>query len=181
MARVIGSWAEKHRLKCSYQPEFVHFLGFKADIRDYFSASDLGFLPTRFCVESGPPVLIDCLLAGRPMLAAEVGEIPHMLSTDTGYARIVFELEDWTINVPGLAQLIAGLAEHAHSYRELLARAPRSTLKFDFDVMVDKLRLCISRFSPMQLKFFTSMNVGVNHVSEFDSFLKINNGRWFYG
>lgn len=131
-----GPEAEKQERLC--QHSFVHFLGFRSNIRDYFSISDAGFLPTKFKGESAPLVLIDCLQSGRPMLASAVGEIPCMLDSERGVAGIVFELDDWTISDERLGRLIADLANDADTYSELLARVPIAAAKFDFDEMVSK-------------------------------------------
>ncbi len=106
-------------------------------MRGYFAISDLGFLPTRFAGESAPLVLIDCLRAGRPMLASAVGEIPYMLSSDSGLAGRVLDLDDWAIDVSGMARLIAELAEDTDEYRKLLLRVPSAAAKFDFGRMMD--------------------------------------------
>lgn len=135
---LIGAGSESERLKTRCQSDYVHFLGFRSNIRDYFAVSDMGFLPTRFKGESSPLVLIDCLLSGRPMLASSVGEIPYMLDSEIGMAGIVFELEDWMINVEQLGKLIADLANDAEKYDELLRNVPIAAAKFDMNAMVDK-------------------------------------------
>jgi glycosyltransferase involved in cell wall biosynthesis len=135
---LIGSGPESERLESLCQPNFVHFLGFRSNVRDYFALADAGFLPTRFKGESAPLVLIDCLLSGRPMLASSVGEIPCMLDSGNGIAGMVFELADWTINVERLGKLIADLANDTDKYSELLGRVPSAAAKFDIDTMADK-------------------------------------------
>ncbi len=135
---LIGAGPEADRQVHLCQHPFVHFLGFKPNVRDYFSIADAGFLPTRFKGESAPLVLIDCLLSGRPMLASAVGEIPYMLDSEHGVAGVIFELEDWTISVEQLGKLIADLANDTDKYSELLGRVPSAAAKFDFDEMVDK-------------------------------------------
>ena len=74
-------------------------LGYKADIRNYFAASDMGLISSRFKGESFPLVLIDCLHAGRPVLASNLGETAQMLQTPEGPAGEVFELKNWIIDV----------------------------------------------------------------------------------
>ncbi len=135
---LIGSGPEAERQARLHQLPFVHFLGFRPNVRDYFSISDMGFFPTRFKGESAPLVLIDCLLSGRPVLASAVGEIPYMLDSEQGLAGITFELEDWTISIERLGKLIADLANDPDKYSTLLGRVPTAAAKFDFDEMVDK-------------------------------------------
>ena len=90
---LIGEGPEYDRLKSQMAFDFVHYLGFRSNIRDYFAASDIGFLPSRFKGESFPLVLIDCLLSGKPVLASDVGEIRYMLDSTDGLAGELFDLE----------------------------------------------------------------------------------------
>lgn len=55
--------------------DFVHLLGEKTNVRDYFVCSDMGLITSRFKGESYPLVIIDCLFAGKPVLASNIGEI----------------------------------------------------------------------------------------------------------
>ena len=135
---LIGAGGEAERLARGCDHPFVHFLGFRPNVRDYFAVADAGLLPTRFKGESAPLVLIDCLLAGRPMLASAVGEIPHMLDSGAGLAGLVFALHDWTIDVAGLGRMIAALADDEPHYRALLARVPAAAARFDVGTMVDQ-------------------------------------------
>jgi len=134
---LIGDGPEYDRLK-SEVPSFIHCLGFRSNIRDYFAASDIGFLPSRFKGESYPLVLIDCLLAGRPMLASNIGEIASMLAGKDGPAGELFDLVDWTIPVEALADRIAALANDHGRYQTLAARVPDAAAKFDMTKMVEK-------------------------------------------
>lgn len=102
---LIGDGPEFDRLcdlKCS---ERVHFLGFRQNIRDYFATSDMGFLPSRFRGESAPLVVIDCLLAGKPVLASDIGEIRGMLDSPEGLAGQLFSLRDWELDLEAIGRL----------------------------------------------------------------------------
>ena len=70
---LIGEGSEFDRLNGLIRYEFIHFLGFKANIRDYFATADIGFLPSRFKGESFLLVIIYCLNAGKPVLASNIG------------------------------------------------------------------------------------------------------------
>ncbi|PTR09612.1 glycosyltransferase involved in cell wall biosynthesis [Nitrosospira sp. Nsp5] len=128
---LIGEGPEYDRLKPIIKDEFIHFLGFRANIRDYFATSDLGFLPSRFLGESFPLVLIDCLHSNRPMLASNVGEIKRMMSTSSGPAGTVFDLENWNIPITNVAEIIATYAEEKNLYLDHLHRVPVAAAKFD--------------------------------------------------
>lgn len=135
---LIGDGPEFDRLKSQTPHDFVHFLGFRSNIRDYFATSDIGFLPSRFKGESSPLVLIDCLLSGKPLLASDVGEIRYMLDSDEGLAGELFELEDWGIRVEAVGKIILTLANVSHAYQRLLRCVPLAAAKFDAYTMVDK-------------------------------------------
>ena len=135
---LIGEGLEFDRLKPQTPHDFVHFLGFRSNIRDYFAVSDMGFLPSRFKGESYPLVLIDCLYAGKPMLASNIGEIRGMLDTGEGFAGELFDLEDWTVPVETVGQIILRLSNQPAEYQELLRRVPLAAAKFDPERMVGK-------------------------------------------
>lgn len=135
---LIGDGDEAEELKKVNEKKFIHFLGFKANVRDYFAVADIGFLPTRFLGESAPLVLIDCLFSGRPMLASAIGEISYMLSSKEGMAGVIFELENGFINIEKLGQLIIQLANDSSLYDTILLHVVDAAKKFDIDLMLDK-------------------------------------------
>lgn len=134
---LIGEGAVYDALHRAPPADYIHLAGYKRNIRDYFAASQLGLLPTRFKGESFPLVVIDCLHAGTPVLASAVGEIPYMLKTDKGDAGICFPLdEDWRLDTDALAQHIAELASNTEAYARLQAHVSAAAEKFSPD------RLC---------------------------------------
>jgi len=135
---LIGEGPEFDRLKSLIPHEFVHFLGFRSNIRDYFAISDIGFLPSRFKGESSPLVLIDCLRSGKPVLASNIGEIRNMLESEAGLAGELFDLKDWAIPVEDVGRIILELANDPIAYSRLLDNVHLAADKFDFGVMVDK-------------------------------------------
>jgi glycosyltransferase involved in cell wall biosynthesis len=135
---LIGEGPEFDRLKTQKPYEFVQFLGFQSNIRDYFAASDIGFLPSRFKGESSPLVLIDCLLSGKPVLASDIGEIRYMLDSAEGLAGELFGLVDWDIPVEAVGQAILTLANDSLAYQRLLRCVPLAAAKFEIGAMVDK-------------------------------------------
>lgn len=135
---LIGEGEEFDRLKHKYASELTQFLGFRSNIRDYFAMADMGILPSRFKGESYPLVLIDCLLAGKPMVASRVGAIHEMLSADGSLAGELFELQNFSIPVENLANLIARLASDSTYYQILKERVPSAAKKFDPSIMMEK-------------------------------------------
>lgn len=133
---LIGAGPEYDRLTPVVKDSFIHFLGFRPNTRDYFAASDLGFLPSRFTGESFPLVLIECLHSNRPMLASNVGEIKNMLATGKGTAGAVFNLENQNIPIAGVAEMIAAYAEKTDFYLGHLQCVPEAARKFDPAIML---------------------------------------------
>jgi glycosyltransferase involved in cell wall biosynthesis len=78
--------SEKHQRK-----SFVKFLGFRNDVSDIYSLSDVAILPTRFPGESYPLTLIQALQTGTPVIASNVGEISSMISLNGASAGILVE------------------------------------------------------------------------------------------
>jgi glycosyltransferase involved in cell wall biosynthesis len=135
---LIGEGPEYSRLKPLVVNEVVHFLGFRSNIRDYYASSDMGVLPSRFEGESFPLVLIDCLLAGKPLLASNVGAIQYMLESPEGMAGELFELDESNINVATLGAHIVQLANDDIKYRRLLRSVPFAAAKFNTSEMMDR-------------------------------------------
>lgn len=129
---LIGEGPQYDMLKDAPAIEGVHLLGFKKNIRDYFALADVGLLPSRFKGESYPLVLIDCLHAGTPLLASDIGEIRSMLLTDDGMAGTLFELSEWEISVDKLADLVVELAApESGLLRNIRSQVPAAARKFD--------------------------------------------------
>lgn len=135
---LIGEGEQYERLKPLHQGPTTHFVGFQANIRDWFAMADMGFLPSRFKGESAPLVLIDCLCSGRPMLASRLGEIPAMLQGEHGAAGVLFDLHDFSIDVGELADVVLRVVEDRAAYAAMVAEVPHAVRKFDPDVMAAK-------------------------------------------
>ena len=134
----IGDGPELARLQAGPLPPFAKLLGFRGNVRDYFAASDLGFFPSRFKGESAPFVVIECLQAGKPALASDLGEIRRMLDSQAGPAGELFTLQDWTIPIETVGAMILKLATDHVAYDRLLQRVPTAAAKFDPDRMVQE-------------------------------------------
>lgn len=133
---LIGEGPEYERLTRLRPDPDVLVLGFRANVRDYFAMADIGLLPSRFPGESAPLVLIDCLLAGRPMLASDVGEIRYMLETPQGPAGELFPLHDWQIDCHALADVIVALCDDPRRYSRVARRVAAAAEKFRIDTML---------------------------------------------
>ncbi|ACV64803.1 glycosyl transferase family 2 [Desulfofarcimen acetoxidans DSM 771] len=128
---LVGDGPEYERLKGNVRYSYVHLLGFRSNVRDFFAASDLGFLPSKFRGESFPLVIIECLQSNRPMLASDLGEVSKMLESESGLAGSVFPLNNWRIPVGCVAEIISEYAKNRDLYLEHLKRVPDTAKKFD--------------------------------------------------
>jgi glycosyltransferase involved in cell wall biosynthesis len=130
---LVGNGAVHDRLAADPAlPAFVTLAGFQADTRGHFAMADMGFLPSRFQGESFPLVLIECLQAGRPMIASAIGEIPRMLAAPEGrLAGDLQPLADWQVPIEDLAARIAGFATDPARLAAALEAVPAAAAKFD--------------------------------------------------
>lgn len=134
---LIGDGPEHDRLRQSMSTDTIHFLGFRKNIRDYFSSSHLGLLPSKFKGESAPLVVIDCLLVGKPILASNVGEISNMINSPEGTAGQLFELEGWELNPKEIGECISALANQPDKYQEICLHVASASSKYSIDSMTD--------------------------------------------
>lgn len=116
----------------------IHLIGASSRVRDYFAMSDYGFLPSRFSGESYPLVVIDCLLAGKPVLASDIGEIRNQLTSPQGeIAGEIFLLHDMKIDVEELSNIILKLAsEDIQDYIDKQRIAVQCSNKFSIEKIV---------------------------------------------
>lgn len=103
-------------------PDFVYLAGFSTNSVGHYAAADMGMMLTRFRSESFPLTIVDCLFAGKPYLATDVGDIRNMLTDGERIAGDVIPLDDWAIPlekvVESLTQFILEPSHYARA-REL--------------------------------------------------------------
>lgn len=127
---LIGDGPMKKKLETVQSP-YIHVLGQKSNIRDYFATADMGFLPSAFPGESFPLVVIDSLMAGRPVLASDIGEIKNQLmDANAEIAGELFTLRNWEIDVTDLAERIVRIAQDEAYYQTMVDRVPSAEEKF---------------------------------------------------
>ncbi|MGY6215122.1 glycosyltransferase [Methylolobus aquaticus] len=145
---VLGDGVIYDELKSETLPHYVHLLGFVENPIDYFAASNLGFLPSRFKGESFPLSVIECLLAGAPVLASDIGEIRDMLThPQGGVAGGLFSLFDWTLPIHEGASMIARFAADSQFYNEARQMVPKVAARFDIAKVVDQYEAIYTRAS----------------------------------
>lgn len=133
---LVGDGPELKRLRTLFSSESrLYFAGFQGNARDYFAMADMGLLPSRFKGESAPLVLIESLLAGKPVLASDIGDIRNMLACSDGLAGDLFALHDWSVPVNKLAERMLRLANDTNYYQQLLSRVDSAADKFNPQLM----------------------------------------------
>jgi len=134
---LIGNGPEYDRLKKKDIPNFIHLLGFKRNVCDYFASSNLGLLPSKFSGETFPLTVIECLYANRPIVASDLGEIKNMISTPKGLAGDIFKLKNFKIPIKEVAEIIIKyLDKNYYNHKKELTK--EAIKKFDFEDMFKK-------------------------------------------
>jgi hypothetical protein len=130
---LVGNGPVYDELCRSGAPECVYLAGFNEDSVGHYAASDMGVMLTKFKSESFPLTVVDCLFAGKPYLASDLGDIRNMLTTDEGIAGALVELQDWEIPVEQAAREIATFATERARYREAQARVAAAARRYRID------------------------------------------------
>jgi hypothetical protein len=96
--------------------------------------SDIGLLPTTFPGESFPLSIIECFMAGKPMMVTEVGEVRGMLTESPG------QMGGWLIAPDDLAEdpatvgaQLAGVVGDKAEYSARREIAQQLANRFDMD------------------------------------------------
>lgn len=113
-------------------PEYIHFVGTRSNVRDYFAAADAGFLPTRFPGESYPLVVIEAMMCGKPVIATDIAEVKHQLTTEDGeLAGELLTYQNGVLDIEEIAEKILLLAEDEELYQTMKERTKSAIVKFD--------------------------------------------------
>ncbi|WP_236189920.1 glycoside hydrolase family 99-like domain-containing protein [Pseudomonas pharyngis] len=116
-------------------PDFVCLTGFSKDSVGHYAAADMGIMLTKFKSESFPLTIVDCLFAGKPYIASEVGDIRNMLTIGDQIAGEVIALEDWEVPIEQTAKVIAGFASDNAKYREAFGRVKEVSNRYRIDAV----------------------------------------------
>lgn len=113
-------------------PEYIHVLGYCENVQHYYAMADMGFFPSRYSGECAPLVNIECLLTGTPIIASNIGEIRHQLTLDSGeVAGAIFDLEQGTVPIEKVAELILEYASSGEKVRQAANVAQEKAQEFD--------------------------------------------------
>ena len=144
---LIGEGPLYDELKNENLARHIRLLGFRENVPEHFHLSDLGLLPSCFSGESFPLVLVECLLAGRPAIASDIGEIRDMLTctdseiADRAHSEIagtVFSLENGRVPIQKLAEILADYASNPTLLADKTRVVKVVAAKFNIDQMAER-------------------------------------------
>ena len=119
-------------------PDFVYLAGFSENSVAHYAAADMGIMLTKFKSESFPLTIVDCLFAGKPYIASDVGDIRNMLTAGDDVAGEVIELEDWEVPIERTAQVVAAFATDKKKYANALALVQDVAKRYRIDVVASQ-------------------------------------------
>jgi glycosyltransferase involved in cell wall biosynthesis len=119
-------------------PDFVYLAGFNENSVGHYAAADMGIMLTKFKSESFPLTIVDCLFAGKPYIASDVGDIRNMLTVGNDVAGSLIELDDWEIPVGKAAQDIAAFASDQQKYLNASTVVESAASRYRIDAVVSQ-------------------------------------------
>jgi glycosyltransferase involved in cell wall biosynthesis len=135
---LIGEGPLYEFLKNKTIPNYIHLLGYKSNLVDYFAVSQLGFLPTYFKGESFPLVIIECFMAGKPIIASNIGEIPDMIMTDDHrIGGALINLHKGKVRIDELASALIKMVEDEKYYKNCVNSVNEIKMKFDLNKIAE--------------------------------------------
>jgi glycosyltransferase involved in cell wall biosynthesis len=136
---LLGDGPVYDELNSEQLPDYAHLLGFRENVVDYYAMSDMGLLPTTFEGESFPLSIIECFMAGRPIMVSDVGEVRNMLSAQSGEAAgVLLDTSGGKIDENKAGQMLALLAKRDRDYNEKRSLAKRLAKRFDIDKVCEE-------------------------------------------
>jgi glycosyltransferase involved in cell wall biosynthesis len=136
---LIGDGPEYQRLKAQSQSSHVTLLGYRKDAAQFYELADVGVLPSTYAGESFPLTLIESLLAGKPCIATDIGEISNMLRTDSGEnAGIILPANCADDLVDQLAEAIRTLRDNSQIYDDCSRNARILATNYDMEAVAKK-------------------------------------------
>lgn len=123
-------------------PDFVYLAGFSDNSVGHYAAADMGIMLSTFRSESFPLTIVDCLFAGKPYIATDVGDIKNMLTIESGVAGEIIGLEDWVVPIESAARVIAEFATDERKYKEAVGLVKDVSSRYRIDAVASQyLRL----------------------------------------
>jgi glycosyltransferase involved in cell wall biosynthesis len=118
--------------------DFVHLAGFSENSVGHYASADMGIMLTKFKSESFPLTIVDCLFAGKPYIATDVGDIRNMLTEGQNVAGAVIELEGWEVPVKTAAKIIAAFASDSQKFGDACALVKDVAERYKIDMVTSR-------------------------------------------
>jgi glycosyltransferase involved in cell wall biosynthesis len=131
---LVGDSEYLRMLKDKHQTETsIHFVGFSQNPPDWIQLFDVALLPTYFANESTPNVIIEYLQCGKPVIATDYVEIPHMLQTENNdIAGILVPLyENGRPDAADIARAMMQYVNNTELWQRHVNFATKAAAKFD--------------------------------------------------
>ena len=149
---LIGEGPVYDLLKEEKLPEFIHLLGYKADLDDYLASTQLGLLPSYFKGESFPLVMIEFFMAGVPVIASNIGEISKMIRIDDHkIGGSLIELHNGKVDPDELAEAMIKMIKNRDFYEDCVAVAHLLKTRFDIDNIAQQYLAVYKRILAQEL------------------------------
>ncbi|MEQ1934472.1 MAG: glycosyltransferase family 4 protein, partial [Fimbriimonadaceae bacterium] len=130
---------------------YVHFWGPTGDVAAIIGDCDLAVFPTTYSGESFPLFLLECFAGGLPVVAADVGSIREMMTTDDGAVAgaVIATNVDRGRMAKDLAAAIAELISGPEPLEAARMHARKRAEHYDTDKMA---RLYLEIFASLSTK-----------------------------
>jgi len=130
---LIGDSDYVQKLKSKFSKYgYIHFLGLSDKVLEWGQIFDVSLLPSFYKSESHPLVIMGYLLCKSPVITTPLGNIPEMISSDSGQAGHLVSLEDnGKPSSSIIAKLINEYIEEPSVYDQQSNNAERAFVKFD--------------------------------------------------
>ena len=125
-----GSYIDELRAKYQFESR-IQFLGQINEPLKLLPAFNIGLLPSTFASESLPTVVIEYLLFGKPVIAADVGEISKMISYEGKDAGVSIPLVNGVVPVKDVAAAMQQYLDNKTLYIEHTQNALHCYQQFD--------------------------------------------------
>ena len=135
---LVGNGAVYEEYCRSGIPDFVYLAGFSENSVGHYAAADMGIMLTRFKSESFPLTIVDCLFAGKPYIATDVGEIRNILTFAGQVAGEVLQLDDWVVPIEAVANALVVYVDKGERYQQATRLAQQIATQFRIDVVIQQ-------------------------------------------
>jgi glycosyltransferase involved in cell wall biosynthesis len=139
---LIGTGPVYELLQARKLPAYIHLLGFKSNVVDYLAASQVGLIPSYFKGESSPLLLIECFMAGKPVIASRIGETEGMLVSGQLSGGSLLDLKNGKILPEDISSELVRMAEDGDYYRRCIEVVKILKGRFNIDRIAEEYLQC---------------------------------------